>query len=364
MESQPRRAESVRMDINFEATILIAHGDPGAVEVLKEMLQARYHVKLAANGADALRLAALAPRPDLIVLDGALAAGATLRALRGDAGLHAPLLVLVERATAGGVGADEDAAWREGATDIIEQPVSGAALRARVALHLQLQRLRAGGAASTPADGADDSAILAMAALAEAHEPNIGKHLLRTQRLVAALAAQLQYHSRFRAVLTPDNMALIVKAAPLHDIGKATVDAAIVRNPGKLTDEQFAAMRAHTGGGRDALAAVELTLGGATPLLRYAREIAWSHHEKWDGSGYPQGLAGEAIPVAARLMAAADVYDALVTARAYRPAFTHETAIELIRQASGEHFDPDVADAVLAVEERFRAIAAELADAP
>ncbi|WP_426192904.1 HD-GYP domain-containing protein [Massilia sp. DWR3-1-1] len=347
------------MDINFEATILIAHGDPGAVAVLKEMLQARYHIKLAANGADALRLAALAPRPDLIVLDGALAAGATLRALRSDAGLHAPLLVLVERAT-------EDAAWREGATDIIEQPVSGAALRARVALHLQLQRLRAGaaGAASTPADGADGGAILAMAALAEAHEPNIGKHLLRTQRLVAALAAQLQYHSRFRAVLTADNMALIVKATPLHDIGKATVDAAIVRNPGKLTDEQFVAMRGHTGGGRDALAAVELTLGGATPLLRYAREIAWSHHEKWDGSGYPQGLAGEAIPVAARLMAAADVYDALVTARAYRPAFTHETAIELIRQASGEHFDPDVADAVLVVEERFRAIAAELADAP
>jgi putative two-component system response regulator len=232
-----------------------------------------------------------------------------------------------------------------------------------VALHLELKAFKDDRHEAAASAFEDDGAILAMAALAEPHEPHIGKHLLRTQRLVAALAAELQFHERFRAVLTPHNMALIVKAAPLHDIGKVQVDQAILRKPGRLTVEEFAAMQAHTTGGRDALEAVARTLGGATPFLRFAGEIAWSHQEKWDGSGYPQGLAGDAIPVAARLMAVADVYDALVTARSYRPAFTHETAVELIRQGRGEHFDPDVADAVLVVEERFRAIAAELADA-
>ncbi len=358
---------SARMDINFKASLLIAHGDPCALDMLKEMLQARYHIQLAASGADCLVLARMAPRPDLILLDAALAGtgdrdgAGVLASLRGDASLALPLLVLADTAEL------EAQAWRDGATDVISQPVSGPALRARVALHLELAELRAADAA--PKDEAfahtlvNDGAVMAMAALAEAHDPNIGRHLLRTQRLVAALAAELQFHERFRHALTPENMALIVKAAPLHDIGKVNVDAAILRKPGKLTPEEFTAMQMHTTSGRDAIEAAARTLGGATPFMRVAAEIAHSHQEKWDGSGYPQGLKGDAIPVSARLMAAADVYDALVTARSYRPAFTHETAVELIRQERGEHFDPDVADAVLAIEERFRAIAAELADA-
>ena len=207
-----------------------------------------------------------------------------------------------------------------------------------------------------------DQAILAMAAMAESHDPLIGRHLLRTRRLVAALAEELRFNCRFSSTLTGANIALIVRAAPLHDIGKAQVDPAILRKPGKLTAEEFTAMRSHTTSGRAALEASAQALGGMTPFLRFACDIAGGHQEKWDGTGYPAGLSGDAIPVAARLMAAADVYDALVTARSYRPAFTHETAVELIRQERGEHFDPDVADAVLAIEERFRLIAAELAD--
>jgi putative two-component system response regulator len=114
--------------------------------------------------------------------------------------------------------------------------------------------------------------------------------------------------------------------------------------------------------GRDAIAGVEQHLGFSNDFLRFAREIAYSHQEKYNGSGYPQGLAGEAIPVSARLMAVADVYDALISRRVYKPAFTHETAIELIRQGSGEHFDPDVVDAMLMAEEQFMAIAAEFQD--
>jgi len=217
--------------------------------------------------------------------------------------------------------------------------------------------------ADSSAFGDADSAIMAMAVLAESHDPHIGRHLLRTSRLVAALAAELRFHRRFAGTLTEANIALIVRAVPLHDIGKASVDPAILRKPGRLTPEEFTAMRSHTTNGRAALEASAQALGGMTPFLRFACEIAGGHQEKWDGSGYPAALAGEAIPVAARLMAVADVYDALVTARTYRPAFTHETAVEMIRQGRGEHFDPDVADAVLVIEERFRAIAAEFADA-
>ena len=116
--------------------------------------------------------------------------------------------------------------------------------------------------------------------------------------------------------------------------------------------------------GRDAIAGVERTLGAGNAFLRYAREITWSHQEYWDGSGYPQGLAGDAIPLSARLMAVADVYDALISERLYRPAFTHETAVELIRQGRGEHFDPDVVDAMLAIEEKFKTIALQFPSGP
>ncbi len=121
-------------------------------------------------------------------------------------------------------------------------------------------------------------------------------------------------------------------------------------------------MKQHTVYGRDAIAGIEHHLGYSNTFLRYAREIAYSHQEKFDGSGYPQGLAGDAIPIAARLMSVADVYDALISKRVYKPAFTHETAIEMVRQGSGEHFDPDVVDAMLMVEEQFMDIAARFSD--
>jgi putative two-component system response regulator len=198
-----------------------------------------------------------------------------------------------------------------------------------------------------------------MASLAESRDPDTGNHLRRTQHYVAALARELRFHPRHAKELSDENIALLYKAAPLHDIGKVGVPDSILLKPGKLTDDEFAIMKRHTVYGRDAIAGVERTLGGSNQFLRYAGEIAYSHHEYWDGSGYPQGLAGHAIALAARLMAVADVYDALISQRPYRPAFTHETAVELIRQGSGQHFDPDVVDAMLAVEEKFKTIAAQ-----
>jgi putative two-component system response regulator len=362
------------MENNVKATILIADNNLDDLALMRELLQGQYDVKLAGSGADALKLAAMVPRPDLILLGASLSdmdRGAVLDELRGElptAGIAVIFLVGTERP------ADEGPAWRDGAADVIVKPVAAEALRARVAMQLELRLLRAGRLQSRaaidrlPAEATGEAApmldatILAMATLAEAHDPNIGNHLRRTQACFTALARELRFHAGFGAELTDAAIALMARAAPLHDIGKAAVPEAILKKPGRLTADEFDLMKRHTERGRDAIAGVEKTLGTTTPFLRYAREITFSHHEKWDGSGYPQALRGRQIPLAARVMAVVDVYDALISKRSYKPAFTHETAVELIRQGRGEHFDPDIVDAMLVIEEALRAIAAEFPD--
>ena len=170
-------------------------------------------------------------------------------------------------------------------------------------------------------------------------------------------------HPRFRPHLDDETILLLYKSAPLHDIGKVGVPDAILCKPGKLTPEEWTEMRRHAEYGRDAIAQAEGELGEQQGgFLRYAREIAYGHHEKWDGSGYPQGTAGEAIPVSARLMAVADVYDALISKRVYKPAYTHERALAIIQQGRGRHFDPDVADALQAIEAIFAEVARRYGD--
>jgi putative two-component system response regulator len=362
------------MDVNFKATILLVDSASANLELMKELLHADHHVKLAGDGAHALELSRLAPRPDLILLDAGLPdmdSQSLLRELRGDL-LNAdiPVIYLTD-------ASDPDAerrAFREGAADVITRPIHREAFRTRVALHVELKSLRAMqknreseldylvAERTRDAVRMQDATILAMATLAESRDVNAGNHLLRTQYFVNVLARELRFHPRFSAELTDANIALIAKAAPLHDIGKVNVPDAILMKPGRLTPDEFNLIKQHTVHGRDAIAGVERTLGGTNPFLRYASEITYSHQEKWDGSGYPKGLAGEQIPLSARLMAVADVYDVLISKRVYRPAFTHETAVELIRQGRGEHFDPDIVDAMLLIEEQFRAIAAEFPD--
>ena len=363
------------MDINFKATILMVDGSPDNLIPMKEQLQGRYHVKLARSGAEALRLAMLAPRPDLILIDAGLPdmdAHEVLRELRGEF-LNEEIAVVF--LTAEGDRDAEQRAFRAGASDVIARPGSAESLKSRVALHLELKSLRAMhkerdsqlefqvAERTREAVLMQDATIMAMATLAETRDANTANHLRRTQLFFTVLARELRFHARFRAELADASIALMSKAAPLHDIGKVAVPDAILMKPGRLTPDEFNLMKQHTVHGRDAIAGVEKTLGGTNPFLRYAREITYSHQEKWDGSGYPEGLEGEQIPLAARLMAVADVYDALISKRIYRPAFTHATAVELIRQSSGEHFDPDIVDATLAIEEQFRAIATEYPDA-
>jgi putative two-component system response regulator len=207
-----------------------------------------------------------------------------------------------------------------------------------------------------------DVTILALASLAETRDTETGNHLRRTQKYVRVLAEHLQRHPHFSLALTRTNIEIICKSAPLHDIGKVGIPDHVLLKPGKLTAEEFDVMKTHTTLGREAMEKAEQEMGRSAPFLAFAKEIASSHHEKWDGSGYPDGLAGECIPIAARLMAVADVYDALISARAYKLPMTHQKAGSIIIEGRGTHFDPDIVDAFLALQSEFEAIAARFND--
>lgn len=207
-----------------------------------------------------------------------------------------------------------------------------------------------------------DVTILSLASLAEARDNETGQHILRTQRYVKALADHLQGHPDFTEVLDDKTVELLFKSAPLHDIGKVGIPDNILLKPGKHTEEEFDLMKTHAQIGSDALMVAEDKMGSSS-FLKLAREIALTHHEKWDGGGYPNGLKGDAIPLSGRLMAVADVYDALISKRIYKPAFPHEKAMEIIREGSGTHFDPQLVTALDAVEDEFRNIARAFTDA-
>jgi putative two-component system response regulator len=276
--------------------------------------------------------------------------------------------------TAKSEDADEEKGFAIGAVDYITKPASPFIVLARVRTHLALK-----GAADFLRDknvfleteiakrtreltAIQDVTILALASLAETRDADTGNHIRRTQRYIKALAWKLSIHPRFASYLTPETIGLLFKSAPLHDIGKVGIPDRILLKPGKLTAEEFEIMKTHTVLGHDAIAHAEKELGEDVAFLTVAKEIAYSHQEKWDGSGYPLGLKGDQIPISARLMAVADVYDALISRRVYKDPVPHSQAVQVIEQASGRHFDPDVVQAFVAVQENFKAIAISYAD--
>ena len=206
-----------------------------------------------------------------------------------------------------------------------------------------------------------EATIESMSSLTETRDPRTGEHIRRTQNYIRLLAEYLKNQPRFSPFLDDETIDLLCKSAPLHDIGKVGVSDRILLKPGRLSEQEFEEMKRHTVYGRDTIRAAERNLGNAS-FLRIAREIAYTHHERWDGSGYPEGLKGEQIPVPGRLMALADSYDALTSKRVYKPQIPHEKAVEIIIEEKGSHFDPEVVDAFLEVKEAFRQIALKYAD--
>jgi putative two-component system response regulator len=194
--------------------------------------------------------------------------------------------------------------------------------------------------------------IFSLAKLAESRDPETGAHLERIREYCHVLAAELARRDEYAAEMGGDYVHLIYLTSPLHDIGKVGIPDAVLLKPGKLNPDEFAVMKTHAEIGARTLSALVETSPEAK-YLQMARDIAWTHHEKFDGSGYPRGLAGHDIPLCGRIVAVADVYDALTTRRVYKPAFSHEKARSIILEGCGSHFDPDVVDAFLAVEDQI-----------
>jgi response regulator RpfG family c-di-GMP phosphodiesterase len=207
-----------------------------------------------------------------------------------------------------------------------------------------------------------DAAIILLASVVETRDNETGNHIRRTQHYLRTLAKQLQSHPGFAGYLTEDLIDILFKSAPLHDIGKVGIPDSILLKPGKLNPEEFEIMKTHTALGFAAIENAERRLGVKVEFLACAKEIALNHHERWDGSGYPRKLVGAEIPISARLMAVADVYDALTTRRVYRHAIPHEAAVAMIIEGAGRHFDPDVVGAFADTADEFEVIARRYSD--
>ncbi len=346
--------------------VLIVDDTPENIQVLMETLKAEYTIVAAINGEKALQLAAQEPVPDIILLDvmmPGIDGYEVCKRLKADEKTrHIPVVFI----TALSDEWDEEKGLTLGAVDYITKPLRPVLIKARVRNHMELKHHRDRLEELVEKRTREllitrEITIEGLASLAETRDPETGGHIKRTQHYVKLLAEHLKPHPAFRDFLDDEVIYLLYLSAPLHDIGKVGVPDNILLKPGKLTSAEFKEMEKHTIFGRDALRSVEKKLG-PNSFLRFAVDIAWSHHEKWDGSGYPRGLAGNKIPIPGRLMAIADVYDALISKRVYKPPFPHEKAVSIISEGRGGHFDPVAADAFLTLEEQFRQIAIKFAD--
>lgn len=364
-------------------TVMVVDDTPANLVLMNDLLQEQYTVKVASSGARALKIANGDKPPDLILLDimmPELDGYEVCRQLKANPVTRGiPVIFLTARTEEH----DEEMGLELGAVDYITKPISPAIVLSRVKTHLTLKasadflrnkndyleqevQRRTAEVHRQTAELRDvqDVTILTMASLAETRDNETGDHIVRTQHYVRLLAEQLRSHPRFCDYLDDVMIDRLFKSAPLHDIGKVGIPDSILLKPGKLTAEEFEIMKTHTTLGKLAIESAEARLGKTVPFLQCAKEIAYSHQEKWDGSGYPEGLAGDAIPIAARLMAIADVYDALISKRVYKPAFPHAQAMQIIEQGRGSHFDPDMLDAFVAIQAQCMAIAAQHRDDP
>lgn len=336
------------------------------LEVIKWVLASEYLILEAVDGESALSRAKK-NLPDLILLDvimPGIDGYEVCRQLKLNVSTRdIPVIFLTSKSDE----ADQAEGFAVGAVDYITKPISPTILKARVKNHLRLSEYSHSlenmvAKRTNQLSQIQDASMLAMAALAEQRDSDTGNHIRRTQEYVRLLAERLSMLPKYSDELTQDVITLIYKAAPLHDIGKVSIPDNILNKPGKLTEQEFNLMKGHAAAGKEVIDVVEAQLDEKQPFLQYAREIAWCHHEKWDGSGYPRGLSGEEIPLSARLMAVADVYDALVSKRCYKPSFSFDKALSIIYEGKGSHFDPVVVDTLSELLSEFKSVAEKYHD--
>lgn len=354
------------MDEHAKNRVLIVDDAPENIWILVEALKDEYTLMVAKDGLSCLRLAHGPNPPDTILLDVVMPGMdgyEVCRQLKEDPATSGiPVLFVTSQNDSGNEAHGLDL----GAMDYIVKPFQPALVKTRVHNQIELKKHR---------DQLDELVlertrqlaltqevtIEAMATLAEWRDPETGGHIKRTQNYVRTLAERMRSLPAYAPLLDENTVEWLYLSAPLHDVGKVSMPDSILLKPGRLTPEEFEQMKMHTIHGRDALEAAERKLGGNS-FLQLAREIAYCHHERWDGKGYPQGLKGEQIPLSARLMSVADVYDALTSKRVYKPALPHDEVVSIILSGSGTQFDPSVVEAFAAVQDKFRDIASHYAD--
>jgi putative two-component system response regulator len=354
--------------------ILLVDDETLYIDILVDLLKDDYVTVVAKSGDQALKRVADDPLPDLVLLDIVMPdmdGYEVCRLLKQDPRTSAiPVIFLTVKSEV----SDEVKGFSLGAVDYIAKPMSPPIVRARVKSHLALHRAQQQLAdqnllleervkeRTVELTRTKDVAIFCMATLAETRDYETGQHILRTQNYIKVLAEHLRNHPRFCDYLQNNGtIEMLSKTSPLHDIGKVGVPDRILLKPGKLDPDEWEVMKKHAEYGHNALLRAEQELG-STDFLQMAREIAFTHHERWDGTGYPQGLKGTDIPISGRLMAIADVYDALISKRVYKDAYTHEKAVDIVKQSAGSHLDPDIVDAFLQLEDKFLEITANYQD--
>ncbi len=356
------------------ATILVVDDTPANLMLLSSLLAPSYRVQLAPSGAKALELARR-QSPDLIVLDimmPDLDGYEVCRRLKADASTrHIPVLFL----SALNQAEDETRGFQCGAADFIHKPFNPTTVLARVATQLQAKSWRDAlnqhnhrlqtelQARLAEVDQLRDATLHVMVSFAEFRDEETGHHVRRTQEYVRTLAHWLTQQPGSGVRLSDSDIDHMAKSAPLHDIGKVAIPDNILLKPGRLTPEEMVVMRTHSMKGWEMLRRAAERMGHQGSLfLHYGMEIARHHHERWDGAGYPDALAGNAIPLSARLMAVADVYDALISRRPYKEAMSHEAARAYIEAHSGTHFDPQIVAGLVAMHDELQRIAREWSD--
>ncbi len=367
-------------DANSKKTILIVDDEPLNISVLKDLLKNDYRLVAARTGRQALERAFSSPAPDLVLLDVMMPEMDGYEVCRRLKNNEMTQEIPVIFVSALNQAEDETKGLDLGAADYIMKPISPAVVLSRIRNHLSLRdaqialQQQNGALEDMVADRTTkvnltrDAAILCMTSLAETRDNETGNHIRRTQHYVREIALALNSFLPEAERLSAKFIDLLFKSAPLHDIGKIGIPDSILLKPGKLSDEEFEIMKKHAEIGVKAIENAELTVSDeedntrALSFLRVAKEIIGGHHERWDGKGYPAGVGGTEIPVSARLMAVADVYDALVSARVYKKAFPHEKAVSIIVEGRGTQFDPMVVDAFLTVTDRMDEIARRFAD--
>ncbi len=348
---------------------MVVDDTPHNLSTMSNLLKDQYQVKVSNNGARALELANGAP-PDQILLDimmPEMDGFEVCRILKSDPlTMRIPVIFLTAKTSM----EDEEEGLLMGAVDFIHKPFSPSIVLARIKTQLQIKAwqdfLQDQNAwlkeeverRLSEVSRLQESSILVMVSLAEFRDACTGNHIRRTQGYTRVLAEQLALSPKHAGYLSVPQIELISKSAPLHDIGKIAIPDQILLKAGKLTQDEFDVIKTHASRGHDMLRTAGGYMGEKGDFLTMAMDISHCHHEKWDGTGYPNGLKGERIPLSARIMAVADVFDALTTSRPYKAAMTFEQAVAIITEGGGTHFDPQVVEAFMAIQTDLKRIAA------